>query len=341
MAKLISREVENKKEWEEFLSFHEESNFLQSWEWGEFHTALGKKIQKTGFYDGNKMVGVMLSVVESAKRGKYLTVPAGPIIDWKNNSHQKLFLETIKDIAKSEKCVFVRVRPQLLSDEFSKKLFKDLGFVSAPLHLHAELTSQLSLDKTEDEIMLNMRKTTRYEVRKAIKEGIKIETTKDPSSIKKFYDLQIKVAKSKNFVPFSYKFLFEQFRIFARSDKVLLFTAKIENKILAQAFIIFDGVEAAYHYGVTTAEGHKYPGAYLIQWEGILEAKKRAMKRYNFWGVAPEVNKNHRFYSLSVFKRGFGGQEVEYLHAQDLVINKPRYIINYMIEIIRKKVRGV
>ncbi|KKS63763.1 MAG: FemAB family protein, partial [Candidatus Daviesbacteria bacterium GW2011_GWA1_42_6] len=113
------------------------------------------------------------------------------------------------------------------------------------------------------------------------------------------------------------------------------------GKLLAQAFVIFYGQEAAYHYGAGTEEGRKYPGAYLIQWEAIKEAKKRGMTRYNFWGVAPSDKPSHRFAGVSLFKRGFGGSEFEYLHAQDLVINRSRYLINTAIENLRRHIRRV
>jgi lipid II:glycine glycyltransferase (peptidoglycan interpeptide bridge formation enzyme) len=186
-----------------------------------------------------------------------------------------------------------------------------------------------------------MRKTTRYEIKKANKLGITIETTKDEAKMRHFYDLQIETAKRQKFVPFSYKFLDEQFAVFADVDKALIYTASYEGKILAQAFIIFYGQEAVYHYGASTEDGRKYPGAYLIQWEAIKEAKKRGMTRYNFWGVAPADNPEHRFYGVSVFKRGFGGEDFQYLHAQDLVINKPKYLINYAVEKLRKSIRKV
>ena len=111
--------------------------------------------------------------------------------------------------------------------------------------------------------------------------------------------------------------------------------------MLAQAFIIFYGNEAAYHYGVSTQEGREYPGAYLIQWEAVKEAKKRGLKIYNFWGVAPADNPAHRFYRISIFKRGFSGIDVQYLHAQDLIINRPKYLLNYAVETFRKKVRSL
>lgn len=334
-------EITDKKLWEDFLNLHPEANFLQSWYWGEFHKALNHKIQRTGFYKNNKLVGVMLTVVENAKRGWYLTVPGGPIIDWKDNSQTDTFVQEVKRIVKQEACVFIRVRPQLQSNDFSKSLFKKLGFINAPMHLHAELTSQLDITPTEEQLIANMRKATRYEIKKAQNLGIKIETSNNAKTIKKFYDLQLQTAKRQKFIPFSYKFLYEQFKVFGESGNAILYSAKLKGKLLAQAFIIFYGTETAYHYGASTDLGRKYPGAYLIQWEAIKEAKKRGLKRYNFWGVAPENNKDHRFAGLSLFKRGFGGEDFEYLHAQDLIINPFKYTINYTIETIRKLRRHV
>lgn len=341
MAESEVKEITNKEIWEDFLAKHPEANFLQSWYWGEFHKALGNKIQRSGFFKADKLVGIMLPVIENAKRGKYLTIPGGPILNWNDKTPIKLFSEEIKRIAKQEGCAFVRVRPQLKSDDFSKNLFKKLGFINAPMHLHAELTSQLDITPPEDELLANMRKATRYEIKKAISSGISIETKGDEKAIKEFFDLQLQTAKRQKFVPFSYKFLSEQFKVFLENNQAILYSAKLGSNLLAQAFIIFYGTEAAYHYGASTEEGRKYPGAYLIQWEAIKEAKKRGMKRYNFWGVAPENDKDHRFSGLSLFKRGFGGVDFEYLHAQDLIINYPRYLFNYAVEFLRKKIRRV
>lgn len=339
MAEVVTKIIEDKKEWEDFLSKHDEVNFLQSWYWGEFHKRLGQKIVRSGFYQNNKLKGVMLSIIEEAKRGRHLIVPAGPIISWEDKEIISAFVKEIRKIAYLNDCGFVRVRPQLLSDDFSRKLFKDLGFVDAPMHLHAQLTSQLDITSSEGELLKNMRKNTRYEIKKAEKEKIKITSSKDPKDIRKFYNLQVETSLRQKFVPFPYKYLHEQFKIFAENNLAFLYNAHFGKKLLAQAFIIFYGQEAVYHYGAGTDEGRKHPGAYLIQWEAILEAKKRKLTRYNLWGVAN--NPKHRFYGLSIFKRGFGGEDVDYLQAQDLIINYPRYLINLAIEKLRKLRRRV
>ena len=329
--------VEDKQQWEDFLASHQEANFLQSWLWGEFYERLGKKVYRSGFYDGDTLVGVMLSIVEPAKRGRYLTVPAGPIIDWQKGEVWKMAVQEMKRIGKVEKCVFVRVRPQILQTDENARLFRAQGFKNAQMHLHAELTSQLDITQSEEDLKRNLRKGTRYELNQVPKRGIKVTSTTDPEAIDGFYDLQLVTAQRHGFVPYSKNYLKEQFTVFAGAGKALLYSAyTTDDKLIAQAYVIFYNQEAAYHYGASTDLGRSEPGAYAAQWEAILEAKKRGMTRYNFWGVVKPDQTGHRFYGVTVFKRGFRGEDVEYLHAQDLVLNKALYFPNWVIETVRK-----
>jgi lipid II:glycine glycyltransferase (peptidoglycan interpeptide bridge formation enzyme) len=341
MAAITIKIIQSKEEWENFMKLYEEANFLHSWYWGEFHSSLGKEIERIGFYEKDKLKGIMLLIVESAKRGKYLTVPGGPIIDWGNKNLVKEAFSEMKRVAVDKKCVFIRIRPQLLENQKSLAIFHEFNWRKAPMHLTADLTHQLDITKSEEEMLAGMRKGTRYEIRKAQKIGIEIASTNDYKVTKDFYRLQIATASRQGFVPFGYDFFNQQFKIFLENNLALVYTASLKKKILAQAFVIFYGKEAVYHYGVSTEEGRKYPGAYLIQWEAIKEAKKRGMKKYNFWGVAPIGKNNHRFAGVSLFKRGFGGEDVFYLPAHDLVINHTKYFMNFIIELIRKKVRGL
>lgn len=330
------KQITDKSLWENFLSTHPEANFLQSWQWGEFHLKLGKTINRSGFFEDEQLIGVMLSVVEDARRGRYLTIPGGPIIDWHDTELVSIFTDHSRSLGENLHCVFVRVRPQLLSDNFSNQLFKTHGLQLAPMHLHAELTNQIDLTKSEPDILASMRKSTRYEIKKAQNLNIKVSTSTNPNDIDKFYDLQLETAKRQNFVPFSLNFLKTQFTAFAKYNLAFLYSAHFDNQLLAQAFIIFYGSEAVYHYGASTNLGRKYPGAYLIQWRAVQEAKMRGLTKYNLWGVAPEGETNHRFSSISLFKRGFGGTDVSYLPAHDLVISPIRYLFNNTIEQLRK-----
>ncbi len=335
------REITDKNEWEAFVLDRPEANFLHSWNWGEFYRNLGQEMKRWGWEKDSRLVGVGSAIIERAKRASYVVVPGGPLLDWSDKEAVEGFGETVKKFAKENKCSFVRVRPQILEIPENANLFSQLGFGKAPMHLHAELTHQLDLAGSEEELLAGMRKATRYEVKQAIKLGIKIDASQNAEEISEFYDLQMQTARRQGFVPFSRKFLQEQFRVFAGDNQCVLYTAWLGKMKLAQAMVMFYGREADYHYGASSEGGRKYPGAYLIQWEAIKEAKKRGMARYNLWGVAPEGERSHRFYGVSVFKRGFGGQDVAYLHARDLVLDWPGYAVNWGIEMVRKWMRKV
>jgi len=333
-------EIKNQKDWEEYSNKNSKINFLQSWSWGEFQKNLGKNVGRFGIFVHDKQVGCFQYVIEDAKRGRYLAIAGGPVTDWNsvNKNYISQLWKEIKTIALKHKCIFVRLRLQDEDSEELRKKMKSYGFIFAPMHLTADLTHKLDLTLSEEEILKNMRKTTRYEIRKAERDGVKIEFSKNSEELKDFYKYQIELSKKHGFIPFSYDFLFKQFESFLKDDRVLLIHAKKDNKLLSSAFVIFFNNEAVYHYGISTPENNKYSGSYLCQWSAIKEAKKRNCKSYNFWGVSPIEKKNHRFAGVSLFKRGFGGFDFAYLPTMDLPISW-KYVFTWLFESIRKKVR--
>ncbi len=338
MTEYKVRDVASKEEWEGFIFSHSEANFLQSWNWGVFHQNLGKRIFRIGLYENDRLSAIALCIKEVAKRGTYLTIAGGPIPF--SEPYVGMLMRDIKKIAEGEGCDFIRLRPQELDSEVSRQTARTLGLRRSPLYLTADLTLQLDVQQPEEELLRQMRKTTRYEIRKAEREGIEVKISKDSEDIQRFYENEIALAKKQRFVPFSYDFLHEQFKAFIKDDQAALFHAYKDGELLASSFIIFYNSEAVYHYGVSTPANIEWPGAYACQWATIREAKKRGFRYYNFWGVAPNSEANHRFAHLSIFKRGFGGKEVQYLPAHDLPISR-RYPAIRTFEFLRKVVRRV
>ena len=186
-----------------------------------------------------------------------------------------------------------------------------------------------------------MHRRIRYAVNNARNKGFTIEKSQNPEDIHKFYQIQLETAHRQNFVSFSEDFLTKQFAAFAKNDEAVLYTAKYNGEILAQNFMIFYGNEASYHYAVSTELGTKLSGAPILHVEAMKDARVRGIYRYNLWGIVGENEKNHRFYGVSFFKRGFGGDELKYLPAHDLVIKPISYLKTLLIEKIRKKVRHI
>ena len=341
--KYTVKTIENQTEWDEFVTAHPDANFLQSWDFYEFYFSRGFDIVRRGIYDeNNQLVGVYAGEVEQAKRGRHLAVAGGPIFDWTNQEIKNLIFSDMKQQAKKLKCTFVRVRPQLQNTPENAKTFQQLGFRKAPMYLSVEFAGVLNLENSEEEILKNMRQRLRRALRKAEKNQITIEKTSDPKAIHDFYQIELQTAKRHDFYAFSEDFLTKQFAAFAKNDEAVLYIAKLNGEILAENFMIFYGNEASYHYGVSSELGTKYSGAPLLHMEAMRDARKRGIKRYNFWGIVNENDTKHRFYGVSVFKRGFGVEELKYLEARDLVLDKISYYTKTLpIETLRRKVRHV
>ncbi len=341
--KYTVKTVENQTEWDEFVTAHPDANFLQSWDFYEFYFSRGFDIVRRGIYDeNNQLVGVYAGEVEPAKRGRHLAIAGGPIFDWTNPEVKKLIFDDMELQAKKLKCTFVRVRPQLQNTPENAKIFQQLGFRKAPMYLSVEFAGVLNLENSEEEILKNMRQRLRRALRKAEKNQITIEKTSDPKAIHDFYQIELQTAKRHDFYAFSEDFLTKQFAAFAKNDEAVLYIAKLNGEILAENFMIFYGNEASYHYGVSSELGTKYSGAPLLHMEAMRDARKRGIKRYNFWGIVDENDTKHRFYGVSVFKRGFGVEELKYLEARDLVLDKFSYYTKTLpIETLRRKVRHV
>ncbi len=336
------KNAKNRAKWDDFVTSHPEANFLQSWDFYEFHQSRGNEVvRRIAVDEQGEIIAAYAGVVEAAKRGRHLAIAGGPILDWENLKLVEAIFQDMRAQGEAQNCVFVRVRPQLERSESSLKLMQSLGAKPAPMYLSVEFAGVLDLNKSEEEILTGMRQRSRRALRKAAKNGITVEKSTNPEDIHEFYQIQMQTAGRHGFVAFSEDFLLKQFTALAKNGEAVLYSAKYQGETLAQNFMIFYGNEASYHYGVSSELGTKLSGAPLLHMEAMRDARKRGIKRYNFWGIVEEDEVHHRFYGVSCFKRGFGVTELKYVPAHDLVLKPGKYAVTKVIENIRKKVRHV
>ncbi len=368
------KELNNKEEWEGFLAQCGEKTFLQSWNWGEFNIKMGSQIWRFGAYNGSKLLAVALVIKVSARRGTFLFIPHGPIVlDSLVAEDRKEILELLlvqlSSIAKRERASFIRVSPLFSDSEENKDIFSDLGFRQAPMHASAyEATWKLDIYPAEDELLRNMRKTTRYLVKKVAENpDVSIEISSDPKNIETYQQLNKKVAKRQRFVPFSDSFVKNEFEVFAKDREVIFLFGRYspptnfeikngvkkinpelnsklvggKSEVAAGAIVIFWQGIGFYHQAASLGKFAKLSIPYLLQWEAIREAKKRGCLIYDFWGFTDPVKfPKHPWAGPTLFKMGFGGYSRSYMKTQDFVISK-KYWINYIIEKLRKSRRGL
>lgn len=335
-------EIESQAKWDGFITSHPEANFLQSWDFYEFHKSRGKKVvRRAAVNDSDEIVATYAGVVETAKRGTYMAIAGGPIMDFTDKKLVREIFADIRKMGKETGCAFVRVRPQLPLSDKSLELMRELGLKKAPMYLSVEYAGILDLGKPEEEILAGASQGFRRKLRKAEKNDIEIMANAEKWSIEEFCKLEKKHAERQQYVAFSSSFLTKQFDAFAKNNEVLIYTAKKDGEILAQNFMIFYGAEASYHYGVSSDLGTKYSAAPLLHMAAMAEARKRGCIRYNLWGIVGPEEKSHRFYGVSEFKRSFGCEELKYTPAHDMILNPVKYQITKIVETTRKKVRHV
>ena len=171
--------------YENFVLRHPDSNFFQSSAFGEFQESLpyrGKswslQILKSG--NGDRQIDVNSGASSSCLVVKiklplnfcWLWVPYGPL-----GQSENIFKDLAR-IAKEERVIFARIEPPLHST-FHLRL-SGAGILhskTAPARSRytPEHTLILDLDKTEDEILAQMKPKGRYNIQVAKKHGVVVE----------------------------------------------------------------------------------------------------------------------------------------------------------------------
>ncbi len=338
------QEITNKNAWEGFLSGCSQKSFLHSWNWGEFQEEMQKKIWRLGVFDGKELVAVFFVVKVLARRGSFLSIPHGPVCKSPDMLPKlmEVVLEDLKLRAAVEKVSFIRINPISQRTEENTAVFEKLGFRAAPIHMDPESSWKLDITPSSDELLRNMRKTTRYLIKQTLQnKGIVIRQSTDLKDIEMFFELHKKVSKRQKFVPFPLKYLTKEFSVFHKDNEVSLFIATYKDELAAACFVVFWSGIGFYHHAVSEPKFAKLSIPYLLQWEAIQEAKRRGCAIYDFWGyVNPKENPSHPWAGPTLFKMGFGGEAHLYVKTQDFPLNW-RYWATNAFERIRKMMRGL
>jgi len=336
------QEIRYKEEWERFFEDVEDKTFLQSWNWGEFWQKTGK-IWRLGIYGGDTLIGVALIVKVQARRGTFLLIQHGPVLKNFDSEILQIFLRELKQIAKEEGASFVRMNPLWERTARNIGFLKEHGLRESPMHANAyEATWKLDLAPSEDELVVNMRKTTRYLMRQAQKNSdIAVEKSNRIEDVNRFAALTRQVARRQQFVPFSEEYIKNEFEVFAKDSQALLVFGKYKGEYVAGTLVIFWSGVGFYHQAASLSEYAKLSIPYLVQWEAIKEAKRRGCKLYDFWGyVDPGKYPRHPWAGPTLFKMGFGGKVYEYIKTQDYPLSV-RYWPIAVFEMMRAKRRGL
>ena len=123
---------------------------------------------------------------------------------------------------------------------------------------------------------------------------------------------------------------------FAQDNQVAMFFGSYKGELIATCLVIFWSGIGFYHQAASLPQHAKLSVPYLLQWNAILEAKKRGCKLYDFWGyVDPKKYPKHPWAGPTLFKMGFGGKPRLYAQTRDLPLDK-KYWATYIFETMRR-----
>lgn len=314
----IAVTLDRKELWNTIVAVSNGS-FLQSWEWGEFQKSLGRPIWQVMPSDESENVLVIKYSLPLNKN--YLYCPR-----WIPASNPAVF-EKVKEIALQEKSIFVKIDPELTQEQFQQLSLSSYGFVKSFKQIQPKDTFITDLSKEESVMLQGMKPKTRYNIRLAQKKNLRIVCCESDQEKEKYFDLfwpvMQETARRNSFNLHLKEYYQKQLTI----PWVKLWVAEYEGKIVAGAIAVFFGRRVTYLHGASKQEYKNLMAPYLLHWEIIAYAKKDGFLEYDWWGirVSNDPKKDDAWAGITRFKTGFGGKEIHYAGAYDMVLKPTWY----------------
>ena len=111
-------DITSRSQWDDYVKSHPESNFLQSWDFYEFHSSRGKQIVRRAHLDEKGTItAAYAGVVETARRGHYLAIAGGPILDWSDTDLAQAIIADIRAIGQKHPCTYIHLVVEGTIDE--------------------------------------------------------------------------------------------------------------------------------------------------------------------------------------------------------------------------------
>jgi len=356
-----------KENWNHIVHQLPDPHLLQSWQWGEIKSKFGWEptplvwVEEDGEYRmriGDKIIGaetVPRAAALVLSRGlplglRVMYVPKGPLLsDWSDSRLRKQVLRDLGHYARQKRAILIKVDPDVVLGEGIpgqesareyengaevKKLLEEMGWTFSDDQIQYRNTVLVDLAQPEDDLLMEMKSKTRYNIRLAKKKGVLVRRgNRDDMDL--LYDMYAKTSVRGGFTIRGADYYYKVWDAFFPSpenqslDPVAVpLIAEVDGEAIAAAVMFQFGDRAWYLHGMSTAKHREKMGTYLIQWEGMRWAKEQGCTVYDMWGAPDTFQKQDPMWGVYRFKRGFGGKVSRTLGAWDLPL-KPLFYKAY------------
>lgn len=339
--------VSESKKWNSFMASLNQPIFFQSWEWGELKRAHGWGALRLLDTSPAPVAAIQILFKKVAPGLVLAYAPQGPGAFWTPNFNDALReLMAIARAACRTKGAFVlRVDPFLLvgspEARAALQLLNEVGFKKSFEEVQAQHTILLDLTKSPDELLAAMPKKGRYSIKLAERKGVTVREAGLTEGLDRFWRLYEETASRLKFPSRSKSYFRKLAALLEETAAGTFIETYFGDNLLSSSWIVYFGGRATYLYGASSNRYRELMPSYLGQWTAILKARERGLKIYDFWGVVKTHDLAHHWAGYSHFKRQFGGEEVSYIGAYDLVISPLKYHSYRLAQQTRKKVFGL
>ncbi|MBR0423992.1 peptidoglycan bridge formation glycyltransferase FemA/FemB family protein [Candidatus Saccharibacteria bacterium] len=328
-------------------------SFMQTPEIAKYREENGWTVYYLAAKNSGEIKAATMLVAKPTFLGKSTFIaPGGPLLDLEDQPLTEYFMRSLKKYIKSHNGYLLQISPYYETRELDRhgdpiengfnhqgsiKNLKNLGFIeqkdpSQPKYMYA-----LDLDgKTPDELMADFKSNTRGHIRKAEKMGVRVrELKREELNIFKQITESTSIRREFEDKPLSY---YEQmYDLFVPRKEAMFLLAEANNLLLSVAMFMLYGSEVVYLFSGSDEEYMKdYNAQYELQWYMIRYAAEHGYKRYNFYGIhgLPREGQTDGVYE---FKKGFGGQVLEYIGTWELPVDLKFYKLKNFLKNLKNR----
>lgn len=317
--------------WDGFVHNEPTAHFLQSAAWGTAKAKWGWSARRVAVKREGILAAGAQVLFRSLPLGRSIAyIPRGPVVADDDPQLLKALLDEVHRVSKTEGALLLSVEPNWAQPTNGAEQLKQLGFRESQNTIQPSATIMLDIRPSEKEIMAQMHKKWRYNIRLSGRKEVSVRIGNE-EDIDTFFKLTNITGQRNEFGTRPKAYYKDVWRAFG--DNACLLIAEYEKKPLASIMVVKTGKTATYLYGASSNEERNRMPNHALQWAGIQWGRDAGCDWYDFWGIPPEVPDDGKveefgtggLWGVFRFKQGFGGQVVKYPGALDYVYSRIAY----------------
>lgn len=325
------REIEEKERdpYDAFVAGQPTGHVFQSYEWGEIKAVSGWRPKRFVIEEEGEITGAFQVLERKIPRlnKRVLYVPCGPALDLNDRGIVEVFADFIRQLAKADRGVFVKIDPPVKDEEEQAKAnliaegFVPSGDGGSFEGIQPRCVMHLDITDGLEAVLARMDRKWRYNIRLAARKGVGVRAgSRDDLAV--FYKILKITGRRDGFLIRNYDYFEHLYDELVPRGMARLFVAQYDGEIICGTLAMMFGDKCWYVYGASGDEHRNLMPNHALQWAMIQWAKENGCPIYDFRGVPCDLSPSHPLHGLVRFKRGFGAHPVKYIGEYELRISR-------------------